>query len=60
MARNTGKGYRKGSVTDRTQLEGSNGNYIERDRTTGKFTRVKTTNKEPFKGVAKEEDHRRD
>ncbi|EBS6869717.1 hypothetical protein JMJ84_18890 [Salmonella enterica subsp. salamae] len=59
MARNTGDGYRKGSVTDRTQVQNpQNGNYTKRDTTTGRFIDQKQDGT-PFKGVAKEVDDRR-
>jgi len=61
MATNTGKGYRKGSVDDRSQLnlDPKNGKFVKRDLETGQFTDLKEDNK-PFKGVAEEPDHRRD
>jgi hypothetical protein len=58
MARNTGKNTRKGSVKDRTQFQGPNGEWIKRDAESGKFMDVKEDEK-PFKGVAKEDDDRR-
>ncbi|MCX9007979.1 hypothetical protein NLN80_15320 [Citrobacter portucalensis] len=59
MAKNTGDGYRKGSVTDRTQVQNpQNGNYTKRDATTGRFIDQKQDGT-PFKGVAKEVDDRR-
>lgn len=58
MARNTGAGYRIGSVNNRTQFKGPNGNWIKRDTQTGRFLDQKTTGG-PFKGVAKEVDKRR-
>lgn len=59
MAKNTGNGYRKGSVTDRTQVQNpQNGNYTKRDTTTGRFIDQKQDGS-PFKGVAKEVDDRR-
>lgn len=59
MAKNTGNGYRKGSVTDRTQVQNpQNGNYTKRDTTTGRFIDQKQDGT-PFKGVAKEVDDRR-
>ena len=58
MAKNTGAGYRKGSVIDRTQVHNpTNDTWVKRDAETGKFMDVKKD--EPFKGVAKEEDGRR-
>lgn len=59
MAKNTGKNYRKGSVTDRTQAEGSPGQMVKRDRTTGQIMDNKESGK-PYKGVAKEPDKRQD
>ena len=59
MATNTGKGYRQGSVKDRTQVPNPvNGNYTKRDTETGRFIDQKHGG-EPFKGVAKETDDRR-
>lgn len=59
MAKNTGENYRIGSVKDRTQTQNpKTGKYTKRDTDTGQFTDVKSDGK-PFKGVAKEEDHRR-
>lgn len=53
MATNTGKGYRKGPVKDRTQTHNpQNDTYVKRDGT-GRFTDVKS-DKTPFKGVTKE------
>ncbi|EOI3529171.1 hypothetical protein [Cronobacter dublinensis] len=59
MAKNTGEGYRDGSVKDRTQVQNpQNGNFTKRDTETGKFIDQKTDGT-PFKGVAKEKDKRR-
>jgi len=60
MAINTGKGFRKGSVDDRSQLnlDKKNGKYVKRDLTDGRFTDIKEDNK-PFKGVAQEPDDRK-
>lgn len=59
MAKNTGEGYRKGSVNDRTQLQNPRtGHWTKRDTETGKFIDVKQDS-EPFKGIAKEKDGRR-
>jgi len=59
MAKNTGIGSRKGSVTARTQFKNpKTGLFTKRDRTTGQFSAVKTTGG-LFKGVAKEKDGRR-
>ena len=58
MAKNTGKGHRKGSVNDRTQTQTPSGNWVKRDTNTGRFVDQKQGG-EPFKGVAKEKDGRR-
>ena len=58
MAKNTGKGYRKGSVNKRTQFQTPNGNWAKRDRTTGQIIDQKTTGGK-HKGVATEKDGRR-
>jgi hypothetical protein len=58
MATNTNKGYRKGSVDQRTQVYNK---HIERwikRAPDGTFMDVKSDGK-PFKGVAKEVDDRR-
>lgn len=59
MAKNTAKGSRKGSVKNRTQFETPAGGHAKRDTETGRITDVKTTDQEPFKGVAQEPDKRR-
>ncbi|MBL8618793.1 MAG: hypothetical protein JNM72_24490 [Deltaproteobacteria bacterium] len=59
MAKNTGKGHRTGSVTDRTQTRAPSGNYVKRDTNTGRFIDQKKDG-EPFKGVAIEPDGRRE
>lgn len=54
MAKQTGKGYRKGAVTNRSQHENPRtGLWTKRDTETGKFTSVKTSGGS-FKGVRKE------
>lgn len=58
MAKNTGDGYRKGSVNDRTQNKAPNRNPIKRDTDTGKIVDQKMT-KGDYKGVAHEPDRRR-
>ncbi len=60
MAKNTDKGFRKGSVDDRSQLnlDEKTGKFVKRDTDTGQFTDIKDDN-EPFKGVAEEPDGRR-
>jgi hypothetical protein len=59
MAKNTGKGSRKGSVKDRSQFKTPAGEFAKRNDTTGEIMDVKTTDEKPFKGVAKEPDKRR-
>ncbi|HYE33858.1 hypothetical protein [Methylocaldum sp.] len=59
MAKNTGNGFRHGSVDNRSQTQNpKNGNWTKRDTSTGRFMDQKTDGK-PFKGVAKEPDDRR-
>lgn len=64
MAKNTGKGYREGSVTNRSQVKNpQTGDYVKRNensesKKTGEFMAVKKDG-EPFKGVAVEPDQRR-
>lgn len=54
MAVNTGKGYRQGAVTSRSQIKNPRNNrYIKRDAETGRFIDVKS-DLTPFKGVRKE------
>ena len=57
MARNTGKGYRIGSVDDRSQFQRPDGYWVKRDTTTGQFVDVKSDDTR-FKGVAREPDDR--
>jgi len=60
MAKNTGDGFRRGAVKDRTQVQNPrNGNWTKRDSKTGQFMDQKQDGT-PFKGVAKEVDDRRD
>ena len=61
MATNTGKDFRKGAVDDRSQLDldPKKGKFVKRDTTSGRFIDLKEDEK-PFKGVAKEPDHRKD
>ncbi|WP_164545543.1 hypothetical protein [Paenibacillus albus] len=54
MAKNTNQGYRIGAVKDRSQTQTASGHWVERDRGTGQFINVKTSSKEPFKGVRRE------
>jgi hypothetical protein len=55
MATNTGNGFRRGSVDDRSQFQAPNGNFVKRDTNTGRFIEQKTTDGS-FKGVAQEKD----
>ena len=55
MAMNTGKGYRRGAVTARTQFRRPDGHYQKRDERTGHLMSVKDDGK-PYNGVAKEPD----
>jgi len=53
MAKNTGSGYRKGAVINRSQFQAPNGNFVKRDANTGRFMDQKTSGG-AFKGVRKE------
>lgn len=54
MAKNTGDGYRKGAVKDRSQVyNDKTGQWVKRGED-GKFMDVKQDG-EPFKGVTKED-----
>jgi len=57
MAKNTGKDFRRGAVTARTQFERPDGLYQKRDELTGHFMEVKQSPGK-FKGVAMEPDGR--
>lgn len=57
MAKNTGDGYRKGSVNDRTQNKAPNGNPIKRKIDNGQIMDQKTTD-DDYKGIAHEPDGR--
>lgn len=50
----TGDGHRKGAVRDRSQTKTPSGHWVKRDKDTGQFMDVKTSDKSPFKGVRKE------
>ncbi|MDQ6809188.1 MAG: hypothetical protein M3Z64_07165 [Verrucomicrobiota bacterium] len=57
MAKDTGKGFREGAVTARTQVKNpKTGDYTKRNETSGS-TKKKSDGK-PFKGVGKERDKR--
>ena len=59
MAKNTGQDYRRGSVDSRTQNKNpTNGNWTKRETSSGQFMSQKAGG-QPYKGVAKEVDHRR-
>lgn len=59
MATNTNNGFRKGSVSGRSQVKNpKSGLFVKRDDSTGKFMAVKTGGG-AFKGVAKERDGRK-
>lgn len=51
MAKNTGEGFRIGAVKDRSQFKAPNGNFVKRNRETGKFMEQKAGK---FKGVSRE------
>lgn len=57
MAKNTGRGYRRGAVSERTQFQQPNGDWQKRNEENGQFMERKTTSG-AFKGVAKEPDGR--
>ena len=57
MSKNTGKGFRNGAVTARTQFQRPDGHWQKRDERSGEMMEVKGDQK-PFKGVAKEPDGR--
>jgi hypothetical protein len=58
MAKNTGEDFRKGSVNNRTQVQNpENSTWVKRDAGNGQFMGAKSG--DPYKGVAKEADHRR-
>lgn len=58
MAKNTGLGFRKGSVDNRTQVRTPSGNWVKRDAGTGRFIDQKVGG-QAFKGIAREKDGRR-
>ena len=53
MAKNTGKDYRRGEVSDRSQFQAPNGNWVKRNDETGRILDQKKDGK-PFKGVRRE------
>lgn len=54
MAKNTGEGYRKGAVKDRTQVHNPKTDQWVKRGPDGKFMDVKQDGT-PFKGVTKED-----
>jgi len=55
MAKQSGKGYRKGAVAGRSQVHNTRtGLWTKRDTETGRFTSVKRSGG-TFKGVRKED-----
>jgi hypothetical protein len=53
MASNTGKGFRQGAVTGRSQTKTPSGNYVKRNTGNGQFMDQKQGGA-PFKGVRRE------
>lgn len=51
MAKNTGKGSRRGAVKNRSEFKHPNGTYVKRDTETG---RIMNVSKNPHKGVRDE------
>ncbi len=49
-----GDNRRHGAVRDRSQTQTPSGHWVKRDAETGRFMDVKTSDKEPYKGVRKE------
>ena len=58
VAKNSGDGYRNGSVDNRTQFQRPDGHWVKRDTDSGRFMDVKSDG-DRFKGVAREPDRRR-
>ncbi|MDW5443806.1 hypothetical protein [Polaromonas sp. SM01] len=56
MAKNNppGDGHRIGAVKQRSQTQTPAGNWVKRDKETGRFMDVKTTDTTLFKGVRRE------
>jgi len=56
LAKNTGKGYRKGAVDNRSQTYNpKTDSWVKRDSDTGRFIDQKTSDNKPFKGIRKED-----
>lgn len=53
MATNTGRGFRRGAVTGRSQVRTPGGNWAKRDARTGRFMDQKQDGSS-FKGVRRE------
>ena len=58
MAKNTGDGHRRGSVSGRSQTQTQSGHYVKRDAESGRFVDQKGDGSK-FKGVAAEPDGRK-
>lgn len=52
MAKNTGRGFRRGAVTGRSQVRTPSG-WAKRNAASGRFVDLKA-NAKPFKGVRRE------
>ncbi len=50
---NSGRGYRHGAITGRSQVKAPNGNYVKRDTGSGQFMDQKPSGG-AFKGVRRE------
>jgi hypothetical protein len=50
----SGDDRRHGAVRDRSQTQTPSGHWVKRDANSGRFMDVKTSDKDPFKGVRKE------
>lgn len=50
----SGDDRRHGAVRDRSQTQTPSGHWVKRDADSGRFMDVKTSDKDPFKGVRKE------
>lgn len=50
----SGDNRRHGAVRERSQTQTQSGHWVKRDSNTGRFMDVKTSSKNPFKGVRKE------
>ncbi len=53
MAKNTGEGYRRGEVRNRSQFQTPSGDWAKRNTETGEIMDQKQGG-DPFKGVRKE------